>query len=158
MQVGKKDWKLYLDALEGLRIQRFPDEPITTKTLRNPAAVHWKSRDPTLRQELAIIYASGAPVSDLPTVESLRFTTRRLQQYRPRQSQPYDPRWAMRSRPHPFAPLPPDKLVIPQGALPPPPAPNNAPATSSAAPLFDKKLFRFKKSPWGCQKTSGYHA
>ena len=39
----------------------------------------------------------------------------------------------MRSRPHPFAPLPPNKMVFPQGVLPPPPA-NNAPINLLAAP------------------------
>ena len=39
----------------------------------------------------------------------------------------------MRSRPHPFAPLPPNKMVFPQGVLPPPPI-NNAPPNPVAAP------------------------
>ena len=39
----------------------------------------------------------------------------------------------MRSRPHPFAPLPPNKMVFPQGVLPPPHA-NNAPTNLAAAP------------------------
>ena len=39
----------------------------------------------------------------------------------------------MRSRPHPFAPLPPNKMVLPQGVLPPPPV-NNAPTNAAAAP------------------------
>ena len=39
----------------------------------------------------------------------------------------------MRSRPHPFAPLPPNKMVLSPGVLPPPPA-NNAPANPAAAP------------------------
>ena len=38
----------------------------------------------------------------------------------------------MRSRPHPFVPLPPIKMVLPQGVLPPPP-PSNAPANLVAA-------------------------
>ena len=66
-----------------------------------------------------------------PTVESLRFTTRQLQRNRPKPTQPqqpYDPRLAMRSRPHPFAPLPPNKMAMPQGVLPPPVPPSNAPA------------------------------
>ena len=85
-----------------------------------------------LRRELSIIYASETTVSEPPTVESLRFTTRQLQRTRPK-SVPYDPRYAMRSRPHPFAPLPPNKMVFPQGVLPPPPV-NNATANAAAAP------------------------
>ena len=68
-----------------------------------------------------------------PTVESLRFTTRQLQRTRPKSAQPYDPRYAMRSRPHFFPPLPPNKIVMAQGVLPPPPA-SNAAANPVAAP------------------------
>ena len=39
----------------------------------------------------------------------------------------------MRSRPHPFAPLPPNNMVLPQGVLTPAPA-NNASTNSAAAP------------------------
>ena len=59
-----------------------------------------------------MIHASETTVSEPPTVETLRFTTRQLQRTRPK-SVPYDPRYAMRSRPHPFAPLPPNKMVLP---------------------------------------------
>ena len=38
----------------------------------------------------------------------------------------------MRSKPHPFAQLPPNKMVLPQGVLPPPPA-NNSPTNAAAA-------------------------
>ena len=64
-------------------------------------------------------------------MESLRFTTRQIQRNRPKQThpqQPYDPRLAMRSRHHPFVPLPPNKMVMPQGVLPPPAPPSNVPA------------------------------
>ena len=87
LQQEKEDWMQYLDALEGLRSQGFPQESITTK-----------------RYEI-------------------------LQRFKPTQPpQPYDPRLAMRSRPHPFVPLPPNKMVMPQGVLPPPAPPSNAPA------------------------------
>ena len=39
----------------------------------------------------------------------------------------------MRSRPHPFAPLPPNKMMLPQGVIPPPPASNAAPPNQPAA-------------------------
>ena len=82
------------------------------------------------------MYASEAFLTEPPTVESLRFTTRQLQRNRPKPTQfpqPYDPRLAMRSRTHPFAPLPPNKMVLPQGVMPPPPA-SNAPPNQAAAP------------------------
>ena len=71
-------------------------------------------------------------------MESLRFTTRQLQRNRPKPTQPpqqpYDPRLAMRSRPHPFAPLPPNKMMLPQGVIPPPPASNGPPNQAAAQP------------------------
>ena len=83
------------------------------------------------------MYASETFLTDPPTVESLRFTTRQLQRNRPKPTQPqqpYDPRLAMRSRPHPFVPLPPNKMVMPQGVLPPPAPPSNVPAAPAVVP------------------------
>ena len=131
-QSDREDWMQYLDALEGLRSQGFPEEPVTTKRYEILQGFIEGIRDPILRRELSIIYATETTVSEPHTVESLRFTTRQLQRTRPK-SVPYDPRYAMRSRPHPFAPLPPNKLVFPRGVLSPPPA-NNAPTNLAAAP------------------------
>ena len=121
----------YLDALEGLRSQGFPQESITTKRYEILQRFMEGVRDPVLRRELAIVYASETFLTEPPTVESLRFTTRQLQRNRPKQThpqQPYDPRLAMRSRPHPFVPLLPNKKVMPQGVLPPPAPPLYVPA------------------------------
>ena len=83
-----------------------------------------------------MVYAAEDYLVEPPTVESLRFTTRQLQRHRAanKPQQPYDPRYAMRSRPHPFLP---GKLVqphpVPQGILPPnlgQPQPNPKPAIS----------------------------
>ena len=68
-----------------------------------------------------MVYAAETYLTEPPTVESLRFTTRQLQRHRPTTSKPYDPRYAMRSRPHSFVP---GKLVhpapgLPQNVLPP---------------------------------------
>ena len=112
IQQEKEDWMQYLDALEGLRSQGFPQEAITTKRYEILQRFMEGVRDPALRRELAIVYASEVFLTEPPTVESLRFTTRQLQRNRPKPNQfpqPYDPRLAMRSRPHPFAPLPPTK-------------------------------------------------
>ena len=136
IQQEKEDWMQYLDALEGLRSQGFPQEGITTKRYEILQRFMEGVRDPVLRRELAIVYASETFLTEPPTVESLRFTTRQLQRNRPKPAQfqqPYDPRLAMRSRPHPFAPLPPNKMVLPQGVMPPPPA-SNAPPNQIAAP------------------------
>ena len=126
----------YLDALEGLRSQGFPQEAITTKRYEVLHCFMEGVRDPALRRELAIVYASEAFLTEPLTVESLRFTTRQLQRNRSKPTQfpqPYDPRLAMRSRRHPFAPLPTNKMVLPQGVMPPPPA-SNAPPNQAAAP------------------------
>ena len=112
IQQEKEDWMQYLDALEGLRSQGFPQEAITTKRYEILQRIMEGVRDPALRRELAIVYASEVFLTEPPTVESLRFTTRQLQRNRPKPNQfpqLYDPRLAMRSRPHPFAPLPPTK-------------------------------------------------
>ena len=119
-QSDREDWMQYLDALEGLRSQGFPDEPVTTKRYECLQRFIEAVRDPILRRELSIIYASKTTVTEPPTVESLRFTTRQLQPTRSK-SAPYDPKYALRPRPHPFAPLPPNKMVLPQGVFPPPP-------------------------------------
>ena len=122
IQHEKEDWMQYLDALEGLRSQGFLQEAITTKRYEILQRFMEGVRDPALRRELAIVYASEVFLTEPPTVESLRFTTRQLQRNRPKPNQfpqPYDPRLAMRSRPHPFAPLPPNKMVLPQGVMPP---------------------------------------
>ena len=137
VQQEKEDWMQYLDALEGLRSQGFPQESIITKRYEILQRFMEGVRDPVLRRELAIVYASETFLTEPPTVESLRFTTRQLQRNRPRPTQPqqpYDPRLAMRSRPHPFAPLPPNKMIMPQGVLPPPAPPQNLPAPAVPAP------------------------
>ena len=131
IQQEKKDWMQYLDALEGLRSQGFLQESITTKCYEILQRFMEGVRDPVLRRELAIVYASETFLTETPTVESLRFTTRQLQRNRPKPThpqQPYDPRIAMRSRPHPFVPLPPNKMVMPQGVLPPPAPPSSVAA------------------------------
>ena len=103
-QFEKEDCIQCLKALEGLRSRGFPDELVTTKRYEILHRFIEGVRDALLRRELSIIYASETTVTDPPTVESLRFTTRQLQRTRPK-SAPYDPRYTMRSRPHPFAPL-----------------------------------------------------
>ena len=76
IQQEKEDWMQYLDALEGLRSQGFPQEAITTKRYEILQRFMEGVRDPALRRELAIVYASEVFLTEPPTVESLRFTTR----------------------------------------------------------------------------------
>ena len=58
VQQEKEDWMQYLDALEGLRSQGFPQETITTKRYEILQRFMEGVRDPVLRRELAIVYAS----------------------------------------------------------------------------------------------------
>ena len=78
IQHEKEDWMQYLDALEGLRSQGFPHKAITTKRYEILQRFMEGVRDPALRRELAIVYASEVFLTEPPTVESLRFTTRQL--------------------------------------------------------------------------------
>ena len=78
----------YLDALEGLRSQGFPEEPVTTTSYEILQRFLEGVRDPSLRRELSVIYASETTVTEPPTVE---FTIRQLQRTRPKSAQPYDP-------------------------------------------------------------------
>ena len=57
VQQEKEDWMQYLDALEGLRSQGFPQESITTKRYEILQRFMEGVRDPVLRRELALVYA-----------------------------------------------------------------------------------------------------
>ena len=78
-QQENEDWMQYLDALEGLSTQGFPDEPITTQRCEILQRFIYGLRDIKLRQEL--VYATEGYLTEPPTVESLRFTTRQLQRH-----------------------------------------------------------------------------
>ena len=60
----REDWMQYLDALEGLRSQGFPEEPVTTKRYEILQRFIEGIRDPVLRRELSIIHASETTVSE----------------------------------------------------------------------------------------------
>ena len=76
VQQEKEDWMQYLDALEESRTQGFPDKPITNEPYEILQQFTDGVRNPILRQELAAVYAAENFLTDPPTVESLRFTTR----------------------------------------------------------------------------------
>ena len=80
----------YLDALEGLRSQGFPDEPITTRRYEILHRFMDGVSDPVLQRELTVVFATEAYLADPPTVEPLRFTVQELQRSR-HQQQPRDP-------------------------------------------------------------------
>ena len=80
----------YLDALEGVRGQGFPDEPLTTQRYEIFHRSMDGVSDPVLQQQLTVVYDIEAYLTDPPTLESLRFTVQELQRRRPQQ-QPRDP-------------------------------------------------------------------
>ena len=89
-QLEREDLMQYLDALEGLRIQGFPDEPITTRRYEILHRFMDGVSDPVLQRELTVVFATEAYLADPPTVESLRFTVQELQRSRHHQ-EPHDP-------------------------------------------------------------------
>ena len=89
-QLEKEGLMQYLDALEGLRSQGFPDEPITTRRYEILHRFMDGVSDPALQRELTVVFATEAYLADPPTVESLRFTVQELQRSR-HQQQPRDP-------------------------------------------------------------------
>ena len=89
-QLEKEGLMQYLDALEGLRSQGFPDEPITTRRYEILHRFMDGVSHPVLQRELTVVFATEAYLADPPTVESLRFTVQELQRSR-HQQQPRDP-------------------------------------------------------------------
>ena len=89
-QLDREDLMQYLDALEGLRSQGFPDEPITTRRHEILHRFMDGVSDPVLQRELTVVIATEAYLADPLTVELLRFTVQELQRSR-HQQQPRDP-------------------------------------------------------------------
>ena len=89
-QLEKEGLMQYLDALEGLSSQGFPDEPITTRRYEILHRFKDGVSDPVLQRELTVVFATEGYLADPPTVESLRFTVQELQRSR-HQQQPRDP-------------------------------------------------------------------
>ena len=56
-QPDREDWMQYMDALEGLRSQGFPEESVTTRRYEILQRFSEGVRDVALRRELSIIYA-----------------------------------------------------------------------------------------------------
>ena len=81
-QLEREDLMQYLDALEVLRSQGFPDEPITTRRYEILHRFMDGVSDPVLQRELTVVFATEAYLADPPTVESLRFTVQELQRSR----------------------------------------------------------------------------
>ena len=55
VQPDQEDWMQYLTALECLRTQGFPEEPIKTRHYEILQRFTDSVRDPTMRQKLAVV-------------------------------------------------------------------------------------------------------
>ena len=64
-QQENEHWMQYLDALQILRTQGFPDEPITGRYEILQRFINGVS-DPTLRQELAVVFAAESYLTETP--------------------------------------------------------------------------------------------
>ena len=77
-QSDNEDYMQYLDALEGLRSQGFPNEDVTVRRYEIMQRFIEGVRNFELKRNLALMYAQEQYVDTPPTVEALRFT---VQQY-----------------------------------------------------------------------------
>ena len=77
-QSNEEDYMQYLDALEGLRSQGYPNEEVTVRRYEIMQKFIEGVRNFELKRNLALMYAQEQYVEAPPTVEALRFT---VQQY-----------------------------------------------------------------------------
>ena len=77
-QNNEEGYMQYLDALEGLRSQGFPNDEVTVRRYEIMQRFIEGVRNFELKQNLALMYAPEQYVEASPTVEALRFT---VQQY-----------------------------------------------------------------------------
>ena len=77
-QNSEEDYMQYLDALEGLRSQGYPNEEVTVRRYEIMQRFIEGVRNFELKGNLALMYAPEQYVEAPPTVEALRFT---VQQY-----------------------------------------------------------------------------
>ena len=68
----------YLDALEGLRSQGFPEDPVTTRRHEILQRFIEGVRDEGNSLNTGVNYVSETTVTDPPTVDFLQFTTRQF--------------------------------------------------------------------------------
>ena len=115
----------YLDALEGLRSQGYPNEEVTVRRYEIIQRFIEGVRNFELKRNLALMYAPEQYVEAPPTVEAIRFT---IQQY-------LRMRGSARSDNYPMIPPPQQQANLPQ--------PNQSPA----APLPAQKMQQQQPPP-----------
>ena len=117
-QNSEEDYMQYLDALEGLRSQGYPNEEVTVRRYEIMQRFIEGVRNFELKRNLALMYAPEQYVEAPPTVEALRFTVQ----------QNLRMRGSARSDNYPMVPPPQQQANLPQ--------PNQSPA----APLPAQKM------------------
>ena len=124
-QKSEEDYMQYLDALEGLRSQGYPNEEVTVRRYEIMQRFIEGVRNFELKRNLALMYAPEQYVEAPPTMEALRFT---VQQY-------LRMRGSARSDNYPMIPPPQQQANLPQ--------PNQSPA----APLPAQKMQQQQPPP-----------
>ena len=123
-QSDNEDYMQYLDALEGLRSQGFPNEDVTVRRYEIMQRFIEGVRNFELKRNLALMYAQEQYVDTPPTVEALRFTVQQYLHMRgpirsenyPAPQQHQEPLLASHQNPIPAA-----APQAPNGQLPPQP-------------------------------------
>ena len=123
-QSDNEDYMQYLDALEGLRSQGFPNEDVTVRRYEIMQRFIEGVRSFELKRNLALMYAQEQYVDTPPTVEALRFTVQQYLHMRgpirsenyPAPQQHQEPLLASHQNPIPAA-----APQAPNGQLPPQP-------------------------------------
>ena len=123
-QSDNEDYMQYLDALEGLRSQGFPNEDVTVRCYEIMQRFIEGVRSFELKRNLALMYAQEQYVDTPPTVEALRFTVQQYLHMRgpirsenyPAPQQHQEPLLASHQNPIPAA-----APQAPNGQLPPQP-------------------------------------
>ena len=123
-QSDNEDYMQYLDALEGLRSQGFPNEDVTVRRYEIMQRFIEGVRSFELKRNLALMYAQEQYVDTPPTVEALRFTAQQYLHMRgpirsenyPAPQQHQEPLLASHQNPIPAA-----APQAPNGQLPPQP-------------------------------------
>ena len=130
-QNNEEDYMQYLDALEGLRSQGYPNEEVTVRRYEIMQKFIEDVRNFELKRNLALMYAQEQYVEAPPTVEALRFT---VQQYLRMRGSSRPENYQMATPQQPQPPQPNQQPKLPQAIPPPIQQPQQVPPPLQPAP------------------------
>ena len=135
-QSNEEDYMQYLDALEGLRSQGYPNEEVTVRRYEITQKFIESVRNFELKRNLALMYAQEQYVEAPPTVEALRFTVQQYLRMRgSNRSDNYQMAQPQHPQPqHPQPQQPNQQPKLPQAIPPPIPQPQQIPPPQQPAP------------------------